>query len=470
MLHNLIYCKMMKLIITSALFALIYPFSMAGETYIDLFNGKNLKGWKVLNGTAVYTVSDNEIIGTSKLNSPNTFLATEKMYTNFVLEYDMKMGEGLNSGVQIRSNSLPAYQNGRVHGIQIESDDSPRAWSGGIYDEARKGWRYPVEYNPEAKTAFKKGEWNHFKVVAFQNHIITFVNGIPVANLVEESVESGFIGLQVHDIGKDSTLAGKTIRWKNIKLMEIGEPEFLIHGKTTAPQVSYLKNELTTEEKADGWNLLWDGKTTTGWRGAKLTTFPENGWVITDGMLEVMPSTGGESTNGGDIVTVNKYKNFILELDFQITEGANSGIKYFVDTELNKGEGSSIGCEFQILDDKNHPDAKLGVNGNRTMGSLYDLIKANGKEFNPYLPNEKYVNGFEHWNRAKIVVNGKKVQHFLNGIKIVEYERGTQQWRALVAYSKYQKWLGFGESETGNILLQDHGNNVRFKNIKIKEI
>ncbi|HOO84638.1 MAG TPA: DUF1080 domain-containing protein, partial [Prolixibacteraceae bacterium] len=159
-----------------------------------------------------------------------------------------------------------------------------------------------------------------------------------------------------------------------------------------------------------------------------------------------------------------------LELDFQMTEGANSGIKYFVDTELNKGEGSSIGCEFQILDDKNHPDAKMGVNGNRTLGSLYDLIKADGQVFNPYLPNTKYVNGFDQWNRARIVVNGNKVQHFLNGIKVVEYERNTQMWKALVAYSKYRVWPNFGESEMGNILLQDHGDNVRFRSIKIKEL
>jgi LEA14-like dessication related protein len=461
---------MSKVLIAISIIALIPALSLAGDNFSDLFNGKNLKGWKVLNGTAEYTISNNEIVGTSKTDTPNSFLVTEKNYTNFVLEYDMKMGEGLNSGVQIRSNTIPTYQNGRVHGIQIECDDSKRAWSGGIYDEARKGWRYPLEYNPAAKPAFKKAEWNHYKVVAYENHIVTWVNGIPTANLIEESVETGFIGLQVHSIGKDSTLAGKTISWKNLKIMEIGEAEFLVHGKTTAPLVSYLKNELTPEEITNGWKLLWDGKTTTGWRGARLDKFPEGGWMINDGVLAVLDANGAESANGGDIVTEKKYKNFIVELDFQLSEGANSGLKYFVDTELNKGEGSSIGCEFQILDDKNHPDAKLGVNGNRTLGSLYDLIKANGKEFNPYLPNEKYVNGFDQWNRARVVVNGNHVEHYLNGIKVVEYERNTQEWRALVAYSKYQKWPNFGDFETGNILLQDHGNSVKFKNIKIKEL
>jgi len=436
----------------------------------ELFNGKNLNGWKVLNGDAPYEATDGMIVGTSVTNSPNTFLATKKQFTNFVLEYDMKMDEGLNSGVQIRSHSNQNYMNGRVHGLQVECEDTPRGWAGGIYDEARKGWRYPLEYNEAAKKAFKKGEWNHFKVVAFNNNIMTWVNDIPAANLVEEETETGFIALQVHGIGNNKSLAGKKIRWKNITIREIEAEDFSKYKNNTAPEVSYLKNQLTEREKSDGWKLLWDGATTNGWRGAKLDHFPEKGWSINNGILKVHASGGGESSNGGDIVTTKKYKDFILEVDFSLTKGANSGIKYFVDTELNKGPGSSIGCEFQILDDRYHPDAKKGVNGNRTIASLYDLIPANGLEFNPHLPAKKYVNGYDHWNRARIVVKGKKVAHYLNGIKVVEYERDTQMWRALVAYSKYKDWPNFGEYEKGNILLQDHGNEVEFKNIKIKEL
>ncbi len=243
-----------------------------------------------------------------------------------------------------------------------------------------------------------------------------------------------------------------------------------VPGKKAAPEVSYLHNMLTDKEKADGWKLLWDGATSKGWRGAKLAGFPTQGWLIKDGMLQVQAANGGEATNGGDIVTEKKYKDFILEADFSFTRGANSGIKYFVDTELNKGAGSSIGCEFQILDDDVHADAKLGVKGNRTMGSLYDLITANGREYHPDLPRDKYVNGYGQWNRARIVVRGGTVQHFLNGIKIVEYTRQTQMWRALVAYSKYRDWPNFGDIEYGNILLQDHGSDVQFRSIKIKEL
>lgn len=219
-------------------------------------------------------------------------------------------------------------------------------------------------------------------------------------------------------------------------------------------------NVLTPGEIRDGWKLLWDGKTTEGWRGAKLDAFPSKGWTIKDGVLIVEKGHGGEAANGGDIVTLRDYSSFILKVDFKITKGANSGIKYFVDPDMNKGEGSAIGCEFQILDDEVHPDAKLGVKGNRTLGSLYDLIPA---------PSDKpFV--FEDWNTATVVVMGNHVEHWLNGVKLLEYDRNTQIFNALVAYSKYKNWPNFGNHPSGRILLQDHGDEVWFKNIKIKEL
>jgi sugar phosphate isomerase/epimerase len=222
-------------------------------------------------------------------------------------------------------------------------------------------------------------------------------------------------------------------------------------------------NTLTAQEAGEGWQLLWDGKTTDDWRGAKIATFPTHGWSIENGTLRVHKSGGAESTNGGDIITTRKYRNFILKVDFKITRGANSGIKYFVDPDLNRGEGSAIGCEFQLLDDNNHPDAKLGVKGNRTLGALYDLIP-------PDRSAKDYRFDENDFNTATIIIEGNRVQHYLNGIKIVEYVRNTQAFNALVNCSKYVDWPNFGNAAEGHILLQDHGDEVFFKNIKIKEL
>jgi len=450
--------------------AMIATSSLSAQQWVELFNGKNLKGWEKLDGMAEYRVENGEVIGTSRVGTPNTFMATKKLYGDFILEYEMKMDRGLNSGVQFRS--VPTKPDGteRVNGYQVECDDHDnRPWAGGIYEEADRGWLYPMSYNMSAAKANKRGEWNKIRIEAVGHTIRTYINGVNFANLVDDARTEGLIALQVHGIGNKEQLAGKEIRWRNIRIITDGPEKYMKSDVELSPEVSFLTNKLTPNQKEEGWKLLWDGKSSEGWRGAKLDHFPEGGWSMSDGLLVVHSSGGAESAHGGDIVTIKKYKDFVLEVDFKITKGANSGIKYFVDPDLNTGAGSAIGCEYQILDDRNHPDAKKSISGNRTLASLYDLIEANALLYGQDERKKRY-NGNDNWNRARIEVKGSKVAHYLNGIKVIEYERGTQMWKALVAYSKYSKWPAFGEAVSGHILLQDHGDEVSFMNIRILEL
>ena len=436
------------------------------DGWVSLFNGKNFDGWKQLNGTAEYVVENNEIVGITKTHTPNSFLCTEKHYDNFILTFDVFVDPDINSGVQFRSHSFKDYYKGAVHGYQFELDPSDRAFSGGIYDESRRFWLYPLSLNPKGRRAFKNGSWNSCRIEAIGNTIRTWINGVPCANLVDDLTASGFIGLQVHGIGNNNEEAGKKIKWRNIRIKTENLSEERWAFDPQVREMSYLVNKVSVSEKRNGWRLLWDGKTTQGWKGAKTDHFPASGWEIKDGVLSVLATDGGESTGPGDIITEEVFSSFELELEFKITEGANSGIKYFVDPELNKGAGSAIGCEFQILDDKTHPDAKAGVNGNRTMGSLYDLITAK----NLSIPGRgKQFKGINRWNKARIVVKGAKVTHWLNNEKVIEYDRFSQMFSSLVAYSKYSKWPEFGQWASGHILLQDHGNTVHFRSIKIRE-
>ena len=242
-------------------------------------------------------------------------------------------------------------------------------------------------------------------------------------------------------------------------------------------------NTLTDAEKADGWKLAWDGKTLDGWLAVKsgCKAPPEKGWVIKDGTLTMRPVNGIANGNwfplppedqklggGGDIVTAKKYRDFAFKFDFRLTENANSGVKYFYDETLNKGT-----CEeYQVLEN-GHPDSDKGKDGNRKSASLYDIIPANA---------DSILKGPGEWNSGMIVAKGAHVEHWLNGVKVLEYDRGTPAFKAAVKASKYadwgvdaagkpQDWGEIPEIPEGRILLQDHSDStVSFCNLKVKEL
>lgn len=439
-------------------------FSQTNNSWQSLFDGKTLNGWKTMAGTASYKAEDGAIVGITTAGSPNTFLVCDKKFSgDFILEMEVKLDDiNSNSGVQFKSNYDAAANNGkgRVFGYQFELDPSPRKWSGGLYDEGRRDWLYPGSLNSKNQVLFTTGEYHKIRIECFGNSIRTWLDGKAIAYVVDTlKTNEGLIGLQVHSIS-NANQAGIKLYWRNIRI------------KTKAimpapfPKGIYVTNlqpnSLTSYEKQDGWKLLFDGKTNQGWKGAYKNSFPEKGWEIKDGILKVLSSEGKEAANGGDIVTKEKFSAFDLSFEFKLTAAANSGVKYFVTLNENNS-GSAIGLEYQLLDDTLHPDAKMGRDGNRTLASLYDLIKAE--------KTTRFIKQPGRWNTGRIIVYPTNhVEHYLNGVKVLEYERGSQAYRDLVAISKYKIWPNFGEAKQGHILIQDHGNEVSFRSIKIREL
>lgn len=454
--------KLSHLLCTGILFLHIAAFAQKNKGWTNLCNGKDLTGWKTLGGKAPFTIKDNIIIGTTVANTGNTFLVTEKEYGDFVLELDVFVeDEEGNSGVQTRSHFDATAINGKgkVYGRQCEVDPSGRRWTGGIYDEGRREWLYPMQLNAAAQHAYKTGQYNHLKIECVSNETKTWVNGIAAAFVVDTVDTKGFIGLQVHAISSESH-AGKKVCFKNIFIKTTNiQPTAFPANIYVANLVS---NTLSNYEKKDGWQLLFDGKTNQGWVRAFSNRFPEKGWDISNGSITVLSSDGRQAGGGGDIVSREEYNAFDLSFEFKLTPGANSGVKYFV-TLLEKSDSSAIGLEYQVLDDTLHPDAKMGRAGNRTLASLYDLIKADKQK--------RFIHPIGSWNTGRVVVHpNNKVEHYLNGVKVLEYIRGSKDFRDLVAISKYAHWENFGEAYKGHLLLQDHGNEVSYRSIKIKKL
>jgi hypothetical protein len=183
--------------------------------WVSLFNGKDLSGWELIEGTATYTVEDGEIVGATVPKNPNGVLCTKDTFANFILEMDVKVDTALNSGIQIRSHTKNVNGNKEVYGYQIEVDPSSRAWSAGIYDSRRRGWLVDLKDKPDAQKAFKNEEWNHYKIYANADTIKTWLNDVPVATLVDSLDSNGFIGLQVHQSASDQSLK---VRFKDIKI------------------------------------------------------------------------------------------------------------------------------------------------------------------------------------------------------------------------------------------------------------
>jgi hypothetical protein len=450
-------------VIGAALLALASPaaLGLAPQRGLQVAPGRD---WVGKGAGAPYAWKDGELVGTVIPHKDNSFLVSTRTYRDFIFQFETRLDHpDLNSGVMVRGLSEPGYRNGVVHGYQVEVDGTSRAWTGGIYDEQRRLWLHTLADNPAAQAAFRPGDWNRIRIEAIGNRIRTWVNGVPAADLIDDMTAEGFVGFQVHGT-TNPELFGKSVHWRNIRLTAATAADRRRSETAPAaidPQV-YLPNRLTAQEKARGWRLLWDGKSFAGWQGARGEPVDPATWSAGDGTFTVQ-SNGGQPQRARNAFSKDSYGDFDLQLDFRVTPGANSGIKYLYQLPPAPTEG----LEYQIIDDALHPDAGRGRDGNRSVGSLYDLVGP----VNLSAPGRvKPVNPPGEWNRARIRVCGGRIQHWLNGAKLVEIDRKSPDFAARVADSKFRDKPGFGTWPAGHIMLQDHGDTVSYRSIKLKPL
>lgn len=362
---------------TGLLLLLSGVFGRAADGFQPLFDGQTLHGWVQRGGKAKYSVEDGCIVGRTVLNTPNSFLCTEKTFGDFVLELEVKADPRLNSGIQIRSECfdhptevvfgretlrIPA---GRVHGYQVEVDHNRnRRWSGGIYDEGRRAWLQPLTDNPRAGAAFRFGEWNHYRIECRGDSIRTWVNGVPAADLVDSMTLSGFLGLQVHA----STEADLEVRWRNLRIQDLGRHR---------------------------WEPLWDGRTLHGWHPVG-----QGRWTIENGVLHGTHTR--DQAEYGHLITERRFTNFTARLKFKALQG-NSGFYFRIEPT---GFSGVTGFQAEI-------DAEKDVGG---------LYETNGRGWVVQPKPEDVRKWFRpgDWNTLTVSAHEGRIVVHVNGYKTAE--------------------------------------------------
>lgn len=392
------------------------PFAAAADDgWIQLFNGKDLEGWVQKNGTAKYSVEDGAIVGRTSEGSPNSFLCTLQEYGDFELEFEVKVDDSLNSGVQIRSQTADGTSAGRVNGPQVEIEASGKdgAEAGYIYGEATgRGWLVPDDRRTPHKH-FKDGEWNKFRVVAQGPRIQTWINDAPIVDLSDrqifESHARGFIGLQVHGI--QAGTGPFQVAWRNIRLKKLDADQ-----ASAEPQFQNLFN------------------------GKDLTGFEHGGnWKVEEGVI-TRSGKGGSLTYAAQTIP----DDFELRFEWKVAEGSNSGVYY------RPGQ-----YEYQILDNKRHADGK---NPRTSAASLYFCMA----------PARDATRPVGEWNEGRVVCKGTVVQHWLNGEKVIDFDYTAPKWQWNVELLRQRG--GDLAARGAKLSLQDHGDPVWYRNIRLRAI
>lgn len=396
-------------------------FNLVSAQTSSLIPGNDLSDWEKRGGSARYQVQDGVIIGTSVRDAQNTFLCTKAEYGDFILTLEVKQDPGINSGIQIRSESRSDYQNGRVHGYQVELDPSTqRLWTGGIYDEGRRGWLYPLTRNQQGQQAYVLGAWNQVRIEAIGPYIRTWINGIQCANLVDRLTAKGFIALQVHGIGRNDT-PGKQIRWRNLEIRTEELDKHRWPVQAYAPEVSYLVNELTEAEKTNGWRLIWDGESMAGWSGQ-----PQSACSIEEEYLSL--------SDQSKLLYQQGLTDFELRFDVRLNRASRgAALRY----------GNRQGADLTMI--------LLDRAGEQPPGSLAGLIPSKNLS-EPNNDNLRF-SAREGWNRVRIVAINGQVEHWLNQIKVVTYYLNGQTFQALLNQAGFQSDRAIHDGSAGRFYL-----------------
>ena len=407
------------------------PAVNTSQRWGQLFNGRDLSGWKQVNGGASYFVRDGAIVGVTAANSPNSFLATTTTFGDFVLEAQVKADAPMNTGINFRSVLAPEIVFSGLRGYQLEVDLSARAWTGGIYVEGEDRFLHPMIDNAQCRTAFRAGEWNDLRIEALGRVQRTWVNGAACANLVDPSYSAGVIALQVHAVDYPALnihradLAGREIMWRDIRILTDGVAEAMRPLPPDVAEASYLVNELTEHEVREGWRLI------------------SGPAPMQEGIVALSAGQSFDLAAGSP--------NFELVFDVRPQAKSAGAVQYASVTTLADGEPAAP-LAFRVNDDVG-PEPTEAAAATKRIGALYGLLPAR----NLSEPNRtKRYKGAGQWARGRILVQGGKVEHWLNAVKVLESRLDTIGVRA--------------RGTSGSIRLYAEAGMLDFRSIKLREL
>lgn len=392
------------------------------QGFKKIFNGKNLSGW-TNNGTEKWYVERGELVCESGPEKKYGYLSTQKNYKNFILELDFKLEANGNSGVFIRSG----IEGLKINGWQVEVAPANKH-TGGIYESYGRGWL--IKPRSEDESALKPTDWNKMRIEVIADEVTSYLNGQKMVKFKDEKIGkgTGFIALQIHDGG------GIKVRWKNIRVKELPD-----NAKPT-PQ---YKGKIQS---------LFDGKTFAGWHNYNKAGAVKS-WAIEDGALVCL----GEK-DGGDLVSDTPYENFEFSWEWKLTAGSNSGVMYHVVENPKYKASYHTGPEYQMIDDDGYPV------------KLEDWQKTACDYAMSIADDKKKMKPISEWQTSKIVFNHGLVEHWLNGEKVLAFNAWSESWLKLKTTGKWKDFPDYGSAKKGHIVLQDHGNKVFFRNIRIQEL